>query len=67
MTDWRPLDYDKDIQHIPPGNYFLWQDCTIGIKCSKCGGKVVLDDQNDYSECECGKKFRLLTQIEVSV
>ena len=63
-NDWGPLDYDKDIQIIPPGNYFLWDDCTIGIKCA-CGQDVVLDSQNENSECECGKIFRLLTRIEV--
>jgi hypothetical protein len=67
MDKWRKLDYDKDIQLIPPGNYDVWHDCTIGIKCS-CGNPepIVLDDQSDDSECEqCKKKFRLFTRIQV--
>jgi len=64
MGDWRGLDYDTDILTIPPGNYCRWDDCTIGIKCS-CGEDITLDSQNEHSECECGKLFRLVTHIQV--
>jgi hypothetical protein len=64
MSEWRKLDYDKDIQIIPPGNYFLWDDCTCCIKCL-CGEEIVLDDQNGPTECSCGKTYKLVTSIHI--
>ena len=66
MSKWRKLNYEKDIKLIPPGNYFVWHDCTIGLKCG-CGNEDVIcvDDQNDNVQCEkCGKLYRLCTYVE---
>ncbi len=65
MSKWRRIDVDKDIQHIPPGNWFRWHDCTVGLRCI-CGGELSIDDQDEESKCpKCGKLFRLCAHIEV--
>ena len=67
MSKWRKLNWDKDVQLIPPGNSTVWDDCTIGIKCScGCEKTIVLDSQNEDSECEkCHRKFRMGIRVEV--
>lgn len=63
--NWEDLDYENDIQTIPPGNYFIWDDCTIGLKCKQCGDEITLDSQNGSEKCSCGRKWRLISHVQV--
>ena len=41
-----------------------WFDCSTGFDCP-CGRDIVVTDEDDPIECDCGKKYRLVTYLEV--
>ncbi len=42
-----------------------WWDCTCEIICP-CGHSVILDDDGEGRECFCGRRYLLVTFIEVA-
>ena len=62
--EWRNMDVEKDIQLTPEGNYFKWEDCTIGFTC-KCGADLCVDSQGEPVICECGRMYRLVSLVQV--
>jgi len=45
---------------------YSWWDCSTGFDCS-CGASdfIVTDEDRPPVECDCGKKYRLVTYLEV--
>ena len=46
---------------------YVWEDCTIGFKCPRCGELLVADSQDGEKECDCGVKYRLDYQLVVDI
>lgn len=35
-----------------------WYECAVGIVCP-CGAELVVSDQNEQTECKCGRVYQL--------
>ena len=53
---WGPVNWDKVKS--------TWQECCASIVCP-CGEDVYLDGQDESTRCECGRTYRMSSQIEV--
>ena len=47
------------------GINYLWEDCTVGFLCPKCGSRLSVDSQNGTEECECGIKYSLSWKLKI--
>lgn len=62
MSDWRPIP-PSDPQHLKT----VWSECAMELACV-CGaqGLIVENEQGqDGIACDCGRRYRLVCQLEV--
>jgi len=56
MSEWKSL-------YLSPKSTVTWEACCASIICA-CQNELIIDSQDEPTVCECGRTYRLISNIQ---